>query len=126
MSESEPITYRPGRHRGSEGHRQPTRGARENKVAFNRRELNEILGLYGRKVANGEWRDYAIDALHEKAVFSVFRHTAEFPLYRIEKHGRRARRYGVYRIIAAGGLIVKHGHSLGQVLNVLDRRLRTV
>jgi len=128
MSEGEPIASWSGRQRslGTDRHRHPAAICKSNPIAFNRRELNEILGLYGRKVANGEWRDYAIDALSEKAVFSVFRHSAEFPLYRIEKHGRRARRHGIYRIIATGGLILKRGHTLAQVLGVLDRRLRIV
>lgn len=95
-------------------------------IAFNRRELDQILGLYGRKVAAGEWRDYAIDMLKEKAVFSIFRRTSEVPLYRIEKNPRLARRQGAYSVIAASGLILKRGHDLGNVLKSLDRPLRLV
>ena len=95
-------------------------------IAFDRRELQQILDLYGRKVAAGEWRDYAIDHLREKAVFSIFRRTAEVPLYRIEKDPKLARRQGLYSVIAATGLILKRGHDLANVLRVLDRSLRLV
>jgi hypothetical protein len=96
-------------------------------IRFNRQELNEILQVYGRKVADGEWRDYAIDQLREKAVFSVFRRTSENPLYRIEKQPRLARRQGAYAIVAATGHILKRGHDLSNVLRVLEpRRLRLV
>ena len=80
-------------------------------VTFGRRELNRILDLYGRKVAAGEWRDYAIDFLKDRAVFSVFRRTSEVPLYRIEKNPKLARRQGAYSVISATGLIVRRGHD---------------
>jgi hypothetical protein len=102
------------------------RPERASAVAFDRRELQQILDLYGRKVAAGEWRDYAIDHLREKAVFSIFRRTSEMPLYRIEKDPKLARRQGLYSVIAATGLILKRGHDLAHVLRVLDRRLRPV
>ena len=95
-------------------------------ISFNRQELNEILEVYGRKVANGEWRDYAIDHLGEEAVFSVFRRASEVPLYRIVKQPRLARRQGAYSVVAATGLILKRGHDLGNVLRVLDKGLRLV
>lgn len=95
-------------------------------IAFDRRELQQILDLYGRKVAAGEWRDYAIDHLKERAVFSIFRRTSEMPLYRIEKNPKLARRQGAYSVVAATGLILKRGHDLANVLRVLDRRLRLV
>jgi hypothetical protein len=95
-------------------------------ISFNRQELNEILQVYGRKVADGEWRDYAIDQMRERAVFSIFRRASEMPLYRIVKQPRQARRQGAYSVVAATGLIVKRGHDLGRVLRVLDPRLRTV
>ena len=95
-------------------------------ITFDRRELNEILRVYGRKVADGEWRDYAIDHLREEAVFSVFRRTSEVPLYRIVKQPRLARRQGAYSVIAATGVILKRGHDLANVLRVLDRGLRLV
>src|SRR4026209_616287 len=94
------------------------------KVTFSRRELDRILGLYGRMVAAGEWRDYAIDFLRDRAVFSVFRRSSEVPLYRIEKNPRLARRQGAYSVIAATGLILKRGHDLGRVLGVLEKNIR--
>ena len=90
-------------------------------VSFDRHELRRILDLYGRKVAEGEWRDYAMDFLRDKAVFSIFRRAAEVPLYRIEKDPRLARRQGAYAVIAATGLILKRGHELDRVLRVLDK-----
>ena len=90
-------------------------------VSFDRHELRIILDLYGRKVAAGEWRDYAMDFLRDRAVFSVFRRSSEMPLYRIEKDPRLARRQGAYSVIAATGLILKRGHELDRVLRVLDR-----
>ncbi|MEO8668683.1 MAG: DUF2794 domain-containing protein [Bauldia sp.] len=95
-------------------------------ISFNRQELNEILLIYGRKVADGEWRDYAIDHLREEAVFSVFRRSSEVPLYRIIKQPRLARRQGAYSVVAATGLILKRGHDLANVLRVLDKGLRLV
>ena len=95
-------------------------------ISFNRQELNQILNVYGRMVADGEWRDYAIDLERERAVFSIFRRTSEMPLYRIVKQPRHARRQGAYSVVAATGLIVKRGHDLGRVLRVLDPRLQIV
>ncbi len=95
-------------------------------ISFDRRELSQILDVYGRKVASGEWRDYAIDMLKEKAVFSVFRRASEMPLYRIEKSPKLARRQGAYSVIAATGLILKRGHDLARVLRALDKGLRLV
>ena len=93
---------------------------------FTRQELNEILKVYGRKVAAGEWRDYAIDLLSERAVFSVFRRSSEMPLYRIVKQPRMARRQGAYSVVTPTGLILKRGHEIGQVLRVIDPPLRVV
>ncbi|HET7849145.1 MAG TPA: DUF2794 domain-containing protein [Pseudolabrys sp.] len=97
-----------------------------NQVTFSRRELNRILGLYGRKVAAGEWRDYAIDFLKDRAVFSVFRRSSEVPLYRIEKNPKLARRQGAYSVIAATGLVVRRGHELDPVLRAIDKTLSLV
>ncbi|WP_346892590.1 DUF2794 domain-containing protein [uncultured Roseibium sp.] len=91
-------------------------------VSFNRRELDTILRLYGRMVADGEWRDYAMDLLKDRAVFSVFRRSSEMPLYRIEKDPKLARRQGAYSVVATGGLILKRGHDLAQVLKVLEKK----
>jgi len=95
-------------------------------VTFNRRELNRILDLYGRKVAAGEWRDYAIDFLKDRAVFSVFRRASEVPLYRIEKNPKLARRQGAYSVISSTGLIVRRGHELDRVLRSIDVSLSLV
>lgn len=96
------------------------------KVTFTRRELDRILGLYGRMVAAGEWRDYAIDFLKDRAVFSVFRRSSEVPIYRIEKDPRLARKQGAYSVISATGLIVKRGHELENVLRAVDKSLKLV
>src|SRR5271157_4061607 len=95
-------------------------------VTFSRRELDRILSLYGRKVAAGEWRDYAIDFLKDRAVFSVFRRACETPIYRIEKNPRLARRQGVYSVISATGLIVRRGPELDRVLRAIDRSVQLV
>lgn len=95
-------------------------------VAFDRRELSTILGLYGRKVAEGEWRDYAIDFTAQKAVFSIYRRTSEVPLYRVEKDPKLARKQGMYSVIAATGLIMRRGADLARVISVLDKKLKVV
>jgi hypothetical protein len=95
-------------------------------VTFDRRELNRILGVYGRRVAAGEWRDYAIDFLKDRAVFSIFRRSSEMPIYRIEKSPRLARRQGAYSVISATGLILRRGHELERVLRVIDGPLVVV
>ena len=92
-------------------------------VAFQRHELGAILGLYGRMVAAGEWRDYGISCLREVAVFSIFRRTAEHPLYRIEKRPRLRNRQGMYAVIGMDGRVLKRGHDLKSVLRVLERKL---
>ena len=92
-------------------------------VMFQRAELNEILSLYGRMVAAGEWRDYGISSLRDVAVFSVFRRTAEHPLYRIEKRPKLRNAQGIYAVIGMDGRILKRGHDLGQVLRVLEKKL---
>jgi hypothetical protein len=97
-----------------------------NGVTFNRRELDRLLRLYGRKVAAGEWRDYAIDFLKDRAVFSVFRRACEVPIYRIEKNPKLGRRQGAYSVISATGHILRRGQELDRVLGALDRSLRVV
>lgn len=96
------------------------------RVTFTRPELTAILNVYGRRVAEGEWRDYAISFTSEKAVFSVFRRHSEMPLFRIEKDPRLSRKQGAFAVIATPGVIVKRGHDLGQVLRVFDKPLRLV
>jgi len=96
------------------------------RVTFDRRELDRLFRLYGRMVAAGEWRDYAIDFLRDRAVFSVFRRASEVPIYRIEKNPRLARRQGAYSVISATGLIVRRGHELEPVLRSVDKSLTLV
>jgi len=95
---------------------------RGEEVMFDRRELSAILSLYGRMVAAGAWRDYAIGSGRTQAVFAVFRHTAEMPLYRIEKNPHLRNKQGMYSVVASGGMILKRGHDLAQVLRVLEPR----
>jgi Protein of unknown function (DUF2794) len=92
-------------------------------ISFDRREFSLILGLYGRMVAAGEWRDYGISCLREMAVFSVFRRTAEFPLYRIEKRPKLRAKQGMYAVVAMDGQILRRGHDLAVVLRVLEAKL---
>ena len=122
LSEVEPIQFCP---RGA-GDASPRTFAhvRPSTIFFTRKELNEIFNLYGRKVAAGEWRDYAIDFGRDKAVFSVFRHASEIPLSRIEKTPRLARRQGAYSLIAATGLILRRAHDLRRVLGALEAGVR--
>jgi Protein of unknown function (DUF2794) len=112
------------RHGGEPQGTQPFAPA--NRVTFDKRELNRIFNLYGRMVAAGEWRDYAIDFLRDRAVFSVFRRSSEVPLYRIEKDPKLARRQGAYSVISATGLIVRRGHELDRVLRSIDKPLSVV
>ena len=95
-------------------------------VTFHRRELDLILRLYGRMVADGFWRDYAIDHMPDRAVFSVFRRTSEVPLYRIEKDPSRARKQGAFSITAGAGAVLKRGPDLAQILRVFDKPTRVV
>lgn len=113
----------PSESRGAERMSPATAPAR---VTFNRIELNRILNLYGRQVAAGEWRDYAIDFMKDRAVFSIFRRSSEVPLYRIEKDPRLARKQGAYSVISATGHILRRGHELERVLLVIDRKLSVV
>ena len=92
-------------------------------VSFDRRELGLILGLYGRMVAAGEWRDYGISSLRDLAVFCVFRRTAENPLYRIEKRPKLRARQQLYSVVAMDGQVVRRGPDLAVVLKVLERKL---
>jgi len=96
---------------------------RPSQVMFQRRELDLILNVYGRMVSAGEWRDYAIDGLRDRAEFSVFRRASEAPLYRIVKTPADGRRQGAYKVVAAGGQILKRGHDLKSVMRVFDRML---
>jgi hypothetical protein len=92
-------------------------------TCFDRRELHPILTIYGHMVAAGEWRDYALDFLPDVAVFSVFRRASEIALFRIEKQPKLRNRQGQYAVVAMGGLVMKRGHDLAQVLKVFDKAL---
>lgn len=121
MSDFEPINI--NRHRQLRGYG----GGPDDEgqtVSFDRKELNLILRLYGIQVGAGEWRDYAIDMMRDKAVFSVFRRSSEVPLYRIEKDPKLARRQGAYSVVAASGHILKRGRDLAHVLRVLEPKPR--
>ena len=117
IGEIEPSSWRGGEVRGP---------VPASEVTFSRRELDRILSLYGRKVAAGEWRDYAIDFLRDRAVFSVFRRASEFPIYRIEKNPRLERKQGAYSVISATGHVLRRGRELDRVLSALDRSLHVV
>ena len=101
----------------------PIANFHSNVVSFQKPELTIILSLYGRMVASGEWRDYGISSLKEVAVFSVFRRTAEHPIYRIEKRPKLRNRQGQYAVIGMDGQILKRGHDLKSVLGILERKL---
>ncbi|MES2844262.1 MAG: DUF2794 domain-containing protein [Pseudomonadota bacterium] len=92
-------------------------------VSFDRHELGQILALYGRMVAMGEWRDYGISTLREMAVFSIFRRTAENPLYRVEKRPKLRGRQGMYSVVSMDGQVLRRGHELASVLKVLEKKL---
>ena len=95
-------------------------------TAFTRPELSAILAVYGRLMADGECRDYALDFGRETAVFSIFRRASEVPLYRIEKSPKLARKQGAYAVVTPTGLILKRGHELARVLDVLVKKVRVV
>jgi hypothetical protein len=125
LSDAEPIEFSPRGSAGAHGNASAfLHSASPATVVFTRKELTAILNLYGRRVAAGEWRDYAIDFGRERAVFSVFRRVSEVPIYRIEKNPRLARQQGAYSVVAATGLILKRGPDLGRVLSVLEKGAR--
>ena len=127
LSEIEPIQLRPHQAGGNSlGRSSCPHWDHSPVVSFNRVELNDILRVYGRMVAVGEWRDYAIDLGTEKATFSVFRRACEWPLYRIEKVPKLARKQGSYSVIAATGLILKRGNDLRRILDVFNRKFEAV
>ena len=101
----------------------PIANFHSNVVSFQKPELTIILSLYGRMVASGEWRDYGISSLKEVAVFSIFRRTAEHPIYRIEKRPKLRNRQGQYAVVGMDGQNLKRGHDLKSVLGILERKL---
>jgi hypothetical protein len=128
LSESDPIRFRP-REPGGPSSPSSSRSQAQlssvssvsprlppQVVAFNRAELDAILAVYARKVAAGEWRDYALQMGREKAVFAIFQRASEYPLFRVEKCPRLARRQGAYSVVLRSGVILKRGHDLARVL----------
>jgi len=118
----EPIAFLRAE-QGSQSARNMPFGGQVAQVRFDRTELDRILTLYGRMVAAGEWRDYAIDFLSDVAAFSIFRRASEVALFTIEKRPKLRSRQGQYAVIEAGGRVVKRGHDLAQVLGVFDKKL---
>lgn len=101
---------------------QKSKSGAPSQTAFSRQELSLILAVYGQMVANGDWKDYAMDFLPEKAVFSIYRKATEHPLYRIEKVPALRNKQGQFSVIAPGGLILKRGHELKAVLRIFDKQ----
>lgn len=95
-------------------------------IGFDRQELSHILNLYGRMVAAGNWRDYAIHLGKDAAIFSAFRRAAERPEYRIEKRPDLRNRQGMWALVGEGGSILKRGHELGPVLAPVERKLMKI
>lgn len=127
MSSTEPIAFRPRAAKAMTASRQGSSSGTSGctcdhgpTAAFSRHELNAILAVYGRKVAAGEWRDYALNFSADKAVFSIFRRASECPLFTVEKCPGLARRQGAFSVVALSGLILKRGHELDRVLAVLE------
>lgn len=100
----------------------PSQNRKPSQISFDRKELGQILAVYGQMVSLGHWKDYAMDFLPEKAVFSIFRRATEHPLYRIEKVPSLQKKQGQFSVIAPGGLILKRGHDLKTVLKVFDKQ----
>ncbi len=101
-------------------------GARPLQVGFDRVELQRILDVYGRMVAAGLWRDYAMDFDRDAAHFSAFRRAAERPQARIEKRPALRGKQGMWTLFGEAGQVLKRGHELAGVLVPLERRLLKV
>ena len=126
MSDSDPIVMSPPSVGNITRITSSTSTRSRRPVCFDRHELNTILNVYGRRVAAGEWRDYALDMEKDRAVFSIFRRTSEMPIYRIEKNPKLARKQGAYCVISATGQVLKRGTELRRVLSIFDKHLRLV
>jgi hypothetical protein len=101
-------------------------GSSLRQVSFDRLELQRILDLYGRMVAAGQWRDYAMNFEKDAASFSAFRRTSERPQARIEKRPDLRARQGMWTLYGEVGQVLKRGHELAGVLFPLERRLLKV
>lgn len=95
-------------------------------VAFHRDELYKILQVYSRRVGTGEWRDYAIDMLRDRAVFSIFHRTSECPVFTIEKNPKLAKKQGAWSVTNATGQVLKRGHELDNVLKIFEKKSKIV
>ena len=126
LSDSDPIVLRPRSAGNITRITASTSTQSKRPICFDRHELNTILNVYGRRVAAGEWRDYALDMEKDRAVFSIFRRSSEMPIYRIEKNPKLARKQGAFSVISASGQILKRGTDLRRVLSVFDKHLRLV
>ena len=104
----------------------PGGATKGSQVGFDREELQRILDLYGRMVAAGEWRDYAMDFTRDAATFSAYRRAAEHPQARIEKRPALRAKQGLWTLYGEGGQVLKRGHELPGVLFPLERRLLKV
>ncbi|MEO0547770.1 MAG: DUF2794 domain-containing protein [Pseudomonadota bacterium] len=100
--------------------------SKPSQISFDRMELNAILRVYGFRVADGDWRDYAIDHLKDRAMFSIYRRASESPLFTVEKNPKLAKKQGAYSVRNQNGVILKRGHDISQVLKVFDRKLSVV
>ena len=130
MTDAEPIQLRAYARRSDPSSASGTAQALQTSpygvTAFTRSELSAILAVYGRLMADGECRDYAMDFGRETAVFSIFRRASEVPLYRIEKSPKLARKQGAFAVVTPAGMILKRGHELARVLEVLANKVRVV
>ena len=126
LGDSDPIVLRPRSAGNITRITASTSTQSKRPICFDRYELNTILNVYGRRVAAGEWRDYALDMEKDRAVFSIFRRSSEMPIYRIEKNPKLARKQGAFSVISASGQILKRGTDLRRVLSVFDKHLRVV
>ena len=100
----------------------PQRGT-PSQVGFERRELDRILNLYGRMVAAGHWKDYAMDMRRDVAIFAAFRRASERPQIRIEKRPAERNRQGMWSLHGEQGQILKRGHDLAGILAPVERKL---
>ena len=103
----------------------PFPGPRDRRAiaTFDRRELTRILDLYGRMVAAGHWRDYALSLDPDAAIFAAFRRTADRPEVRIEKRPELRLKQGAFALVGEHGLVLKRGHDLSGIMAPLERRL---
>ena len=101
----------------------PVANSRGSQIGFDRLELKRIMDLYGRMVAAGLWKDYAIEFRNDAAVFWAFRRAAERPEYKVEKRPDLRAKQGIWALIGENGAVLKRGHELGPVLAPIERRL---